>query len=499
MILDGWGLAPAGPTNAISVAHTPNFNHLWSVFPHLKLVASGTGVGLPFGQMGNSEVGHMAIGAGRILLQDLPRISNAIKDGTFFRNVALLEIFKYARDNAKPIHLIGLVSPGGVHSHEKHLYALLSMAKQEKVHDVFVHVITDGRDVDPKSGKESVLALEKEMKDIGVGKIATVCGRYFAMDRDNRWDRTELTYRAIVEGKGEFAASAEEAVENNYSLGNHDEFIHPTIVDKKGCIGEGDAAIFFNFRSDRPRQLVRALIESKFASFTREKVAKKLKLVTFTEYEKKLPVAGVAFSEEDVVETLADVISEHNLTQFHIAETEKYAHVTYYFEGGREQAETGEDRTVIPSPKVATYDEKPEMSAPGVGKELVKQIGKYDFIIVNFANPDMVGHTGKMAAAVKAVEAVDIVLGDVVEAAYQKGYDVVVIADHGNAEKMAETDGTPCTSHTTAQVPFILVSDDEHVLTKIAEPKLANIAPTILMLMGLPVPKQMTERSLIKY
>lgn len=498
VILDGWGLAKSSSTNAISIAKTPNFDHLWSVFPHTKLAASGEAVGLPAGQMGNSEVGHLNIGSGRVVLQDLPKISKAIEDGEFFNNKALLKCLNYAKNNNKPLHLLGLLSSGGVHSHEKHLYALLEMAKNIGVSEVFVHVITDGRDVEPKSAIANICNLEKKMKQIGVGKIATICGRYYAMDRDHRWDRTRSAYRAIVEGRGELSTTPVKVIEDSYVLGITDEFIRPTIIDRNGLIDDNNAVIFFNFRSDRPRQLVRSLIDEKFSSFKRDKILSNLNLVTLTEYEKDLPVSGIAFPFRKLSNTLSDVISANALSQFHTAETEKYAHVTYFFEGGNEFKEKGEDRLLVPSPKVSTYDEKPEMSAYEVKDELINHIGHYDFIVVNFANPDMVGHTGKIIPTVAAIEAVDSVLGEVAEIAYQKNYDILITADHGNAEKMVELDGSPCTSHTTALVPFIAATKEKTYLVNLKEPKLANIAPTILALMKLPQPSEMTEKSLLK-
>ncbi len=498
VILDGWGLAPAGPANALSVAKVPNFTHLWSAFPHLKLAASGEAVGLPRGQIGNSEVGHLNIGAGRVVLQDLPKINETIADGTFYQNKALISTLRYARENHRKLHLVGLVSPGGVHSHEKHLFALLGAAREHGVHEVYIHAITDGRDVDPHSGISSIEKLEKKIRDLGVGKIATVCGRYYAMDRDHRWDRTKAAYDAMVSGKGDLADTAEEAITSSYQLGVTDEFIRPTVIDAQGLISDGDAVVFFNFRSDRPRQLSRALVSDKFSSFKRDKVVKKLYFTTMAEYDAKLPVTAVMFPFQSVPETLSDVISEHGLTQFHIAETEKYAHVTYFLNGGNEYQEKGEDRMLVQSPKVATYDLQPEMSARGVTKALLEKIGKFDFIVVNYANPDMVGHTGLMKAAVKAAETVDDCLGQIVEEAYRQKYEVIIIADHGNIEKMAEVDSTPYTAHTTNPVPFILVSSDDYRLAKIAEPNLANVAPTVLELMGLPIPQEMTAKSLVK-
>lgn len=498
IIMDGWGLAPAGPTNAISVARTPNFDSLWSQNPHFRLNASGSAVGLPGGQMGNSEVGHMTIGSGRIPLQDLPRITAAIKDGSFFHNQVILDAFKVAKENKKKVHLVGLLGDGGVHAHESHLFALLEMAKHNAIHDVYVHGFTDGRDTDTHSGITSVGRLENEMKKIGVGKIATICGRYYAMDRDHRWERTELAYRALVAGEGELADTASDAVNDSYRLGISDEFIKPTVVCSDGIIGSGDVVIFFNFRSDRPRQLVRAIFDSKFTQFKRQIVAKDVHLVTLTVYEKDLPVSGVAFPFTKLPNTLSDVVSEHGLTQYHLAETEKYAHVTYFFEGGSESQEVGEDRTMVPSPKVATYDEKPQMSAEKVGDELLERLGKYDFIVVNFANPDMVGHTGKLKAAIKAVETVDKEVGEVVAKASELGYVVLLAADHGNAEKMAEPNGKPCTTHTTSPVPLVIISGTMLDIAHVTNPGLSNIAPTILKLMKLPVPHDMTSKSLVK-
>lgn len=496
VILDGWGLAPASATNAVSVAKTPNFDFLWSHYPHLQLAASGEAAGLPVGQMGNSEVGHLNIGAGRVVWQDLPRISNAIKDGSFFKNKVLADTFAYAKEQNKPVHLMGLVSDGGVHSHISHLFALLTAAKHAGVHDVFVHVFTDGRDVAPKSALKYITALEKEMNEIGVGKIATVCGRYYAMDRDNRWDRTKLAHDVLASGKGELADTAEEAIEDNYARGVTDEFIRPTIIDENGTIKSGDAVIFFNLRSDRPRQLCRALVDPHFTGFKRQNAPEKLYFVTMTDYDPTLKTRGVLFPQEKITNILSEVISENCCTQLHIAETEKYAHVTFFLDGGEEAKIKGEDRIMIPSPKVATYDRQPAMSAEEIGQNLLAQIGKYDFIAVNFANADMVGHTGIMKAAVIACEAVDKELGKIVRKAQESGYNVIVTADHGNAEKMVNDNGTPCTAHTVSPVPFILVGDEHVRLKEVAMPKLGNIAPTILDLMKLTKPKEMKESSL---
>lgn len=496
VILDGWGLAPASPANAVSLANTPNFDFLWSHYPHTKLAASGEAVGLPAHQMGNSEVGHLNLGAGRVVLQDLPRISRAIRDGSFYKNKILAETFAYAKKAGKSVHLLGLLSDGGVHSHISHLFALLEYAKKVGVHDVYVHPFTDGRDVSPKSALKYIRLLEKEMKLIGVGKIATISGRYFAMDRDNRWDRVKFAYDAMVDGRGELADTATEAIEDNYARGITDEFIRPTIIDGKGVIGSEDAVIFFNFRSDRPRQLSRALVDPCFSGFKCENTPTGIRFVTLTQYDVSLPTSGIVFPEENLENTLAEVLSKHDDSQFHIAETEKYAHVTYFFDGGIEKSVDGEDKQVIPSPQVATYDKKPEMSARGVADALISQIGKYDFLVANFANADMVGHTGILKATIKACNEVDIELGRVVEVAKKSGYTVLVVADHGNAEKMLAADNTPCTSHTTSPVPFIMVSEDKQRLREVQSPKLGNVAPTILALMNIEKPKEMTEASL---
>jgi len=496
VILDGWGLLPAGPANAVSLADTPNFDFLWSHYPHTKLAASGEDVGLPAHQMGNSEVGHLNLGAGRVVLQDLPRISKTIRDGSFFQNKVLEETFIYAKKTGKPVHLLGLLSDGGVHSHISHLFALLEYAKHMGVHNVFVHPFTDGRDVPPKSAIKYIQELENEMKLIGVGKIATIGGRYFSMDRDSRWERVKFAYDAMVEGRGELADTAAEAIEDSYARGITDEFIRPTVIDPKGIIGSEDAVIFFNFRSDRPRQLSRALVDPCFSGFKCQNTPTGLYFVTLTEYDVSLPVQGVVFPQQKIENSLAQVLSHHGFNQFHVAETEKYAHVTFFFDGGIEQSEKGEVKDMIPSPHVATYDKKPEMSARGVADSLIDHIGKYDFIVANFANADMVGHTGIVKAAVKACAEVDIELGRVIEKAKQENYAVIVVADHGNAEKMLNSDGSPCTSHTTSPVPFILVSEPMQKLRHSRNPKLGSVAPTILDIMGLEIPKEMTEDSL---
>lgn len=496
IICDGWGLAPAGPGNAISLADTPNFDYYWTKYSHIKLGASGEAVGLPKGQMGNSEVGHLNIGAGRVILQDLPRITAAIKDGSFFKNEILIKTFKYAKENNRPLHFLGLLSDGGVHSHEDHLFALLEMAKKFNLKKVFIHAFTDGRDVGPKTALTYVKRLERKINNYKIGRIATISGRFYAMDRDNRWDRIEKAYQAIVLGTGEMAASPEKAVEAAYANDLSDEFIKPTVIHSKGKINDNDAVIFFNLRSDRPRELSKVLVQPNFSGFKREKWLKNLYFVTMTEYEEDLPVTGVIFPPQNVKMCLTETLSKNNKRQFHLAETEKYAHVTFFLNGGVEEPFFGETRLMIPSPKVRTYDLDPEMSARGITAKLDENIGKYDFIVVNYANLDMVGHTGNLKATIIACETVDECLGQAVKKALEQDYDILITADHGNAESMLDNEGKPKTSHTTNPVPLILISDNR--IKNSEEAKLANIAPTILDIMGLGKPKEMTEDSLIR-
>jgi 2,3-bisphosphoglycerate-independent phosphoglycerate mutase len=446
--------------------------------------------------MGNSEVGHLNIGGGRVIYQNLPRISKAISDGSFYKNEAFREAFRYAKKNKKPVHLLGLLSDGGVHSHQEHLFALLELAKKEKLDKIYLHIFTDGRDTAQKSAILYIKKLEKKINTIKIGRIATICGRYFAMDRDNRWERTKKAYEALVLGRGEIATSPEKAVELSYRRHITDEFMRPVIVDPKGIISDGDVVIFWNLRTDRPRQLSKALIEQGFREFRREKVAKELYFVSMTEYDKDLPVKSIAFPQSAVKNCLAEVLAREGCGQLHIAETEKYAHVTYFLNGGREKPFKGEERILIPSPKVATYDEKPEMSAEKITEKLLKVIGEKDFIVVNFANLDMVGHTGDFDAAVIAAETVDKYLGELIEKAVSEQYTTFVTADHGNAEEMLEDDGTPKTSHTNNPVPFIVV--DETMKLEDKNGKLANIAPTILDIMEIDIPEEMTEKSLVK-
>ncbi|SFC94707.1 2,3-bisphosphoglycerate-independent phosphoglycerate mutase [Clostridium uliginosum] len=501
MILDGFGIAPKSEGNAVSLANKPNFDRLQEKYPTTKLQASGMEVGLPEGQMGNSEVGHLNIGAGRIVYQELTRITKAIADGDFFENEALKKAIHNAKNNNTALHLMGLLSDGGVHSHIQHLKGLLEFAKKEGVQNVYVHAFMDGRDVPPSSGKEFIEQTEKIMAEVGIGKIATVSGRYYAMDRDNRWERVELAYNALVLGKGEIANSAVEAIERSYHDNKTDEFVLPTIVTENGApvstIKSGDSVIFFNFRPDRAREITRAINDKKFDGFKRETL--NLTFTTMTQYDKTLEGVEVAYKPQTLTNTLGEYVSSKGLNQLRIAETEKYAHVTFFFNGGVEKENEGEDRALIPSPKVATYDLKPEMSAYEVTDELIKRLDsdKYDMVILNFANPDMVGHTGIVPAAVKAIETVDKCLGKVVDKVLEKDGSVFITADHGNAEIMIDfSTGNPFTAHTTEPVPFVWVSNHTEGKT-LKEGKLADIAPTMLNQLGLEVPTEMTGENLV--
>ena len=497
MILDGFGLAPKSDGNAVEVAQKPNYNRLMAEYPSTQLQASGLFVGLPDGQMGNSEVGHLNIGAGRIIYQELTRITKEIEEGGFFKNEALTLAVENAKKNNSALHLLGLLSDGGVHSHIDHLKGLLRLAKDAGLTKVYVHAFMDGRDVPPSSGKDFIVEIEKYMKEIGVGKIATVSGRYYAMDRDNRWERVELAYNAMVLGKGEISSSAVEAIDKSYHDNKTDEFVLPSVVDSEGTIKNGDSVIFFNFRPDRAREITRAINDKEFSGFNRE--ALDLTFVTLTQYDKTLEGVNVAYRPEGINNTLGEYVSNKGLNQLRIAETEKYAHVTFFFNGGVEKEYPGEDRALIASPKVATYDLKPEMSAHEVTDELLKRLDedKYDMIILNFANPDMVGHTGVMEAAVKAIETVDGCLGKLADKILEKDGTLFVTADHGNAEIMIDfSTGNPFTAHTTDPVPFIWVSNRTEGRS-LKEGKLADIAPTMLNEMGLDKPAEMTGECLI--
>ncbi|MCX7622454.1 MAG: 2,3-bisphosphoglycerate-independent phosphoglycerate mutase [Thermomicrobium sp.] len=507
VVLDGWAIGPDYPGNAIRAAHTPVMDRLQADYPMTTLRCWGLDVGLPDDQMGNSEVGHLNLGAGRIVYQLITRIDLAIEDGSFFRNEAFLRAIERARQPGRTLHLMGLIGDGGVHSHQRHLHALLELAARSGVPRVAVHAFTDGRDTAPTSAIEHMRQLLATMERLRTGFVATVSGRYYAMDRDKRWERTKLAYDALVCGHGRTARSPLEAIERSYAENVTDEFIVPTvIVDTEGQplapIRDGDALIFFNFRADRARQLTLALTDPDFSAFERCAWPRELLMVTMAEYEPHFPVL-VAFSPDIVRTPLARVLSEAGLRQFHTAETEKYAHVTYFFNGGREEPFPGEDRVLVPSPKVPTYDLKPEMSAPEVTDVAVEAIlsGKYAFVLVNYANPDMVGHTGVFAAAVKAVECVDACLGRIEGAVRALDGYLVVTADHGNADEML-IPGTDevWTAHTKNPVPFVLVAPESSRFRHVAlrqGGRLADVAPTILELMGLPQPDEMTGRSLV--
>ena len=495
MILDGFGIAPT-EGNAIAAANKPNLDKIFAENPHTQIGASGMDVGLPDGQMGNSEVGHTNIGAGRIVYQELTRITKSAQDGDMDKNEALLKAMNNAKDNGKALHLMGLLSDGGVHSHNTHLYALLEMAKRVGVEKVFVHCFMDGRDVPPSSGKDYVKELMDKLEEIGVGKIATVMGRYYAMDRDNRWERVEKAYAAMVYGEGEQAECPLCAMQNSYDKEVTDEFVVPTVVKGAEPISQGDSVIFYNFRPDRAREITRTLVDPDFTGFERKKGFFPLTYVCMTQYDATMPNVEVAYKPESLVNTFGEYISNKGLTQLRIAETEKYAHVTFFFNGGVEKQYPGEDRILVKSPAVATYDLQPEMSAYEVTDKMVEAVksGKYDALILNYANCDMVGHTGVFEAAVKAVEAVDTCVGRVVEAVKEMGGCVLLTADHGNADKMVDEDGTPFTAHTTNPVPFCVIN---HPCQLREGGRLADIAPTMLKVLGLEQPAEMTGESII--
>ncbi|HIW54271.1 MAG TPA: 2,3-bisphosphoglycerate-independent phosphoglycerate mutase [Candidatus Ruthenibacterium merdigallinarum] len=498
-ILDGFGWVPNETYgNAIVAAKKPNIDKLFATCPHTTIGASGMDVGLPDGQMGNSEVGHTNIGAGRIVYQELTRITKAIQDGAFFENEALVNACKAAKEGGKALHLIGLVSSGGVHSHNTHLYGLLELAKRQGLSDVYVHAIMDGRDVPPDSGKGFIEELEAKMAEIGVGKIATVTGRYYAMDRDNRWDRVEKAYAAMVYGEGVHGAPVE-VMEKSYADGVTDEFVVPAVTCEGGRVSAGDSVVFFNFRPDRAREITRTFVDPDFSGFARRGGMFPVHYVCFTQYDATMPNVDVAFKPEELTNVLGEYLAKCGKTQLRIAETEKYAHVTFFFNGGVEAPFEGEDRALIASPKVATYDLQPEMSAYLVADECVKRIesGKYDVIILNFANCDMVGHTGVFDAAVKAVEAVDACAGKVIDAVLAAGGAVLLTADHGNADKMYDPDPEhPFTAHTTNPVPFLAAGLGDVKLREGGV--LADIAPTMLKILGLPQPAEMTGKSIIE-
>lgn len=502
MILDGYGLNRNCEHNAVCEAKTPIMDQLMSQCPYVEGQASGMAVGLPEGQMGNSEVGHLNMGAGRIVYQELTRITKAIEDGDFFENQELLAAVENAKKNNSALHMFGLLSDGGVHSHITHLFGLLELAKRQGLEKVYVHCFLDGRDTPPASGKGYIEELQKKMKELGVGQIGVVSGRYYAMDRDNRWDRVELAYKALTQGEGVKGTDAAEAVQASYEEGKTDEFVVPTVIEKDGkpvaTIQDKDSVIFFNFRPDRARELTRAFCDPEFTGFEREKKLE-LTFVCFTDYDETIPGKRVAFKKEEIRNTFGEYLAAHNMTQARIAETEKYAHVTFFFNGGVEEPNEGEDRILVKSPKVATYDLQPEMSAPAVCDKLVEAIKsqKYDVIIINFANPDMVGHTGVENAAIKAIETVDACVGRAVDAIKEVNGQMFICADHGNAEQLVDYEtGEPFTAHTTNPVPFILVNADPCYALREGG-KLADIVPTLLELMGMEQPKEMTGTSLL--
>ena len=502
LILDGYGLSEQTEHNAIALADTPVMDRLMEEYPFAKGNASGLAVGLPEGQMGSSEVGHLNMGAGRIVYQDLVRITKEIESGSFFENEALLKAMDNAKENGTSLHIFGLLSDGGVHSHNFHLYALLELAKRRGLNKVYVHCFTDGRDTPPESGKDYIRALQDEMDRIGCGRIATVAGRYYAMDRDNHWDRIEKAYRAITLGEGETADSAMEAVTQSYAKGETDEFILPTVVMENGAptavVGDGDSVVFYNFRSDRAKEMTRVFCCEAFDGFDRGS-RKQVTYVCFTDYDATIPNKEVAFEKEEMVNTFGEWLAANGLKQARIAETEKYAHVTSFFNGGREAPNEGEDRFLIPSPQVATYDLQPEMSAQAVCDTLIDKIrsGEYDVIVANFANSDMVGHTGVEKAAVEAVECLDECIGRVVETIREVDGQLFICADHGNAEVMVnEETGEPWTAHTSNPVPFILVNYDPAYCLREGG-CLADIAPTLIEMMGMEKPAEMTGKSLL--
>ena len=504
MILDGFGYRIEKDNNAIFLANPENFYKLWETYPHTLLKCSGMEVGLPSGQMGNSEVGHLNIGSGRVVYQEITRISKAIADKSFFCNEELLKAISNVKNNGGNLHLMGLLSDGGVHSHIEHLLALLRLAKAQGLSNVYVHAFLDGRDVAPKSALTYITILEEEFKHLGIGQIATLSGRYYGMDRDNNWERVELSYRAITEGAGEMAPHPYAAINNSYDARVTDEFILPTvIIDEQALpvakVNDGDSLIFFNFRADRAREITRAFTDDEFSHFSRERISG-LSFVCMTQYDINIK-APIAFLPQNLNRTLGEVLADHNLRQLRIAETEKYAHVTFFFNGGVEEPNAGESRILIPSPQVATYNLQPEMSAYEVTAKLKDELAKekYEVIILNYANADMVGHTGVLEAAVKAVKVVDECLKEIVDIVLAKRGTVLITADHGNCELMVcPISGDPHTAHTLGRVPFILVNDD-YIGTSLSEgASLQDIAPTILHLLSIEIPSEMTGKPLLK-
>ena len=501
MILDGFGENNHKDGNAVKLANTPNIDKIMKKYPTTKIAASGLAVGLPEGQMGNSEVGHTNIGAGRIVYQELTRITKSIEDGNFFSNPEFIAAIENCKKHNSKLHILGLVSDGGVHSHNRHLYGLLEMAKRRDFENVYVHCFLDGRDTPPASAETYIAELQEKMKEKGIGKIATLSGRFYAMDRDKRWQRVQKCYDALVNGEGEKAGDAIKAIEDSYQKEVFDEFVVPTVIcngnEPVAKIEENDSVIFFNFRPDRAREITRALVDPEFDGFETKKM--NLYYVCFTSYDETMPNVHIAFKKEPLKNTFGEVVSEAGLTQLRIAETEKYAHVTFFFNGGEEKQYPGEDRILVPSPKVETYDMKPEMSAYEVTDKVCEALenDKYDVVILNFANTDMVGHTGSLQAAIKAVEAVDECVGKIVKIIEEKKGNLLITADHGNAEQMIDyKTGEPHTAHTTNPVPIILITDNKEYKLK-ENGKLADLAPTMLDLMGINKPEEMTGESLL--
>ncbi len=502
MILDGFGDNPNQDGNAIKLAKTPNIDKLMKKYPSVDISTSGLAVGLPEGQMGNSEVGHTNIGAGRIVYQELTRITKSIEDGDFFTNPEFIAAIENCKKNNSKLHILGLVSDGGVHSHNRHLYGLLEMAKRRDFEDVYIHCFLDGRDTPPASAESYIVKLQEKMNEKEIGKIASLSGRFYAMDRDKRWERVKKCYDALVKGEGNKAGNSVKAIEDSYQKEVFDEFIEPTVIcngeEPIATIGKDDSVIFFNFRPDRARQITRALVDPNFKEFDTEKNLN-LYYVCFTNYDETMPNVHIAFKKEQINNTFGEYISKKGYTQLRIAETEKYAHVTFFFNGGEEKQYEKEDRILVPSPKVETYDMKPEMSAYEVTEKVLDAIkqDKYDAIILNYANTDMVGHTGSLEAAIKAVETVDECVGKVVELVEEKQGNLLITADHGNAEQMIDySTGEPHTAHTTNPVPLVLVSNDKELKLKTGG-KLADLAPTMLDLMNLNKPEEMTGESLL--
>ena len=502
MILDGFGDNPNKDGNAIKLANTPNIDKLMKKYPNTDIYTSGKYVGLPDGQMGNSEVGHTNIGAGRIVYQELTRITKSIEDGDFFSNPEFIAAIENCKKHNSKLHILGLVSDGGVHSHIRHLYGLLEMAKRRDFENVYVHCFLDGRDTPPASAEGYIAKLQDKMKEKGIGKIASISGRFYAMDRDKRWQRIQKCYDALVNGEGLKAGTAIKAIEDSYQKEVFDEFVEPTVIcngeEPVAKIEENDSVIFFNFRPDRAREITRTLVDTNFNEFETKKMD--LYFVCFTNYDETMPNVHIAFKKEVLHNTFGEVVSKAGLTQLRIAETEKYAHVTFFFNGGEEKQYPGEDRILVPSPKVETYDQKPEMSAYEVTDKVVEAIqsDKYDVVILNFANTDMVGHTGSLPAAIKAVEAVDECVGKIVKIIEEKKGNLIITADHGNAEQMIDyATGEPHTAHTTNPVPIILITEDQTIKLK-ENGKLADLAPTMLDLMGIEKPEEMTGESLLE-